>query len=122
MSNYLLSVILLAFILASCSTAPELKRDSVFDPNPTEPNGQIIFPKDYQIRGNIERLSFKIKLNKAAKGEDINIVLKSNLDGVIYETSNALTDTLVIYKTDLSDGNHKVDLIINGEKVSESQS
>ncbi len=119
MKYRIIQLLILVVLLVSCSTAPELKRDSVFDPNPTEPNGQIIFPKDYQIRGNIERLSFKIKLNKAAKGKDVNVVLKSDVDGVFYETSNVLSDTLVIYKTDLSDGNHKVDLIINGEKVSE---
>ncbi len=110
---------LIAFLM-SCSTAPEVVRDNLYDSNANVPNGEIIFPRVDNKRGEIEYLSFKIKLNKAAINHNVHLSLESDVDGLIYETPNATSDTLIVNKTELSKGKHTAKLFLNGKKVSET--
>ncbi len=120
MKKLLLPIFVTALIITSCSTAPDVVRDNLYDSDANVPNGEIIFPRVDNKRGEIEYLSFKIKLNKAAINHNVHLSLESDVDGLIYETPNATSDTLIVNKTKLSKGKHTAKLFLNGKKVSET--
>ena len=106
-----------ALLFLNCSTGPDFERDSIHDSNATSVNGKFIYPKSGSERSKNQYNSFSLVFNKPAISSNTSFYLKSDIDGVFFESNSIEKDSIDINLTRLTSGNHNVSLFVKQKKV-----